>query len=260
VSFRKKSGESHRTLQLEPSQLVVAPVNNAQTSHEAPQPSTLVGSRQRPLQSRNPGRQLTVHTPLLQAASEPLGAGQAVQRKPHEAGLESETQLPSQSWLPGGQEPTQPVSKATQAPSHSLRPKGHCPPQATPSHVASPPSGTAQGSHETSPHVAGSSFLTHTPSHECVPGEQPSIGALGSDKSAGSTSGSGSFDSLVPDIDPFEAPATPGSASNDGGARDSVSERSCRSSTEHAPDIAAMPMATRRLRVHITPPLKDMLA
>jgi hypothetical protein len=155
-----------------------------------------------------------VHTPLLQAASEPLGTGQAVQRKPHDAGLESDTQVPSQSWLPGGHDPPQPVSKAMQAPSHSLRPKGHCPPQATPSHVASPSSGTEQGSHETSPHVAGSSFRTHAPSHKCVPGEQTSMGALSTDESAGSVS----FEPRAPDVEPFDVPATPGPASNDGGA------------------------------------------
>ena len=207
----------------------------------------LVGSRQRPLQSRNPGKQVNVHTPLPQTGSEPSGTGQATQRRPHEAGLESDRQVPSQSWLPGGQEPTQPVPKATHAPPHNSSPSGHCPPQVTPSHVATPPSGTAQGSQETSPQVAGSSFRAHAPPQACVPGEQPSIAALAMNEAAASVPS----DPLPPDAEPFDPPAAPGSASSDGGAGDPAAERSGRSSIEHALDIAARPTATQTYRAHL---------
>src|SRR5688572_8597856 len=91
VTCRKKSGELHSTLQLAPSQAVVASLNKGHTVHAAPQPAVLVGSRHLPLQSRKPGKQVKAQTPLLQTGCDELGAGHGEQRRPHESVLESGT-------------------------------------------------------------------------------------------------------------------------------------------------------------------------
>jgi hypothetical protein len=58
-----------------------------------------------------------------------------------------------------------------QAGPHNSCPSGQSAPQALPSHVALPPSGTGHGLHEV-PQLAGSVLETHWSAHWCVPSRQ----------------------------------------------------------------------------------------
>jgi hypothetical protein len=92
------------------------------------------------------------------------GAGQAVQRVPHEPVLVFDRQRPLQLWVAPEHMPLQAAPESMQTPLQSCLP-GHEAPHARPSHVAMPPCGTGHAEHDVGPQFAVSLLLTHLPPH-----------------------------------------------------------------------------------------------
>jgi hypothetical protein len=161
--------ELQMTPQLAPSQTAVALAGAGHAVHETPQLWISAFERQTPLHSCSPAAQNPRHacTPGMQApahnfipagqlaphwtpshvAVPPIGTAHGVQDTPQLATSLFETQRWLHRCVPAAKQSSMHVVAAgdTQAPAHSLVPAGQNAPQLTPSHVAPPPVGAAQG-------------------------------------------------------------------------------------------------------------------